>query len=555
MNGKLSLALALAGLLSACGSAAPQSDTSEVGTSALSVPEIVVMPSRGSTRPPRAAPASAAIQPAGTAAVSTGNGINYYGGPIMSGTVNLYYIWYGNWSGSSTPGILNDWGNSLSNSPIYRVNTTYSDNTGATVSGSTRLAGSTSPGYTHGTNLGDGDIWSIVNDALSAGKLPVDSNGVYFVLTSPDINETSGFCTQYCGWHTANYRNNTPIKYSFIGGPSRCNGSCGGGGVTPNGDSNADNMASIMFHELSESVSDPLINAWSGPNGENGDMCAWNFGPTYKVGNGATANVRIGNRYYLLQQMWLNANGGSCRQSGNPIATMYADCNYSGTSWNLAPGDYALWQLQAQGIPDNAVSSLGVISGYQAVFYDQDYAGGFSAAFGTAGCLGGNTAGRTDGSDWNDKLTSLRIQPKVPNGNYLLKNVNSGRCADVYGGSTADNTNIALWDCSNTDGAERWTLTNTGGNAYEIRRAGTDQCLDIYGGSYNNNINIEGWTCNKGSAQQFNLIDLDGGQYELRRAGSSKCVDVYGGYTANNSNIEQWDCNGGPAQRFSLIPD
>ena len=35
-------------------------------------------------------------------------------------------------------------------------------------------------------------------------------------------------------------------------------------------------------------VSDPLINAWTDANGENADECAWNFGPTYATGNGAT---------------------------------------------------------------------------------------------------------------------------------------------------------------------------------------------------------------------------------------------------------------------------
>jgi hypothetical protein len=27
----------------------------------------------------------------------SGNGINYHGGPVMPGTVNAYFIWYGNW--------------------------------------------------------------------------------------------------------------------------------------------------------------------------------------------------------------------------------------------------------------------------------------------------------------------------------------------------------------------------------------------------------------------------------------------------------------------------
>src|SRR3954465_9344510 len=30
-----------------------------------------------------------------------GSGINYHGGPVMVGNTNVYYIWYGNWSGNS----------------------------------------------------------------------------------------------------------------------------------------------------------------------------------------------------------------------------------------------------------------------------------------------------------------------------------------------------------------------------------------------------------------------------------------------------------------------
>ena len=35
-----------------------------------------------------------------------------------------------------------------------------------------------------------------VNDALTSGALPTDTNAVYFVLTSSEIAESSGFCTQ-----------------------------------------------------------------------------------------------------------------------------------------------------------------------------------------------------------------------------------------------------------------------------------------------------------------------------------------------------------------------
>jgi len=34
-----------------------------------------------------------------------------------------------------------------------------------------------------------------------SGKLPFDLNGVYEVVTSSDVTETSGFCTIYCAFH------------------------------------------------------------------------------------------------------------------------------------------------------------------------------------------------------------------------------------------------------------------------------------------------------------------------------------------------------------------
>jgi Phosphate-induced protein 1 conserved region len=207
---------------------------------------------------------------------------------------------------------LSDFANGIGHSPNYFVNETYDDNSGNHVSASTRLAGSTDEGYSHGQTITGNDIWPIVTGALSSGRLPVDAHGVYFVLTSADVNLSDGFCTQFCGWHTAGSFNGTDIKFSFVGDASRCNGSCGGLGRTPNGNAGADDMASIIFHELSETVTDPLLNAWGDGNGENGDKCAWRFGSTYASGNGSPANAHVGNRDFLLQQMWANTAGGAC---------------------------------------------------------------------------------------------------------------------------------------------------------------------------------------------------------------------------------------------------
>ena len=74
-------------------------------------------------------------------------------------------------------------------------------------------------------------------------------------------------------------------------------------------------MASVMSHELEESISDPNLNAWYDSSGnENADKCAWTFGSTYSFG-GAVANMKLGTKDFLIQQNWLNANGGGCALS------------------------------------------------------------------------------------------------------------------------------------------------------------------------------------------------------------------------------------------------
>jgi Phosphate-induced protein 1 conserved region len=239
-----------------------------------------------------------------------GNGITYHGGPVILGTTNVHYIWYGTWS-SSDRSILTDLAQSIGGSPYFNINTTYYNGAGTHVSNSVSFAGSANDNYSHGTSLSDSAIQSIV-----AAQNPTDTNGVYFVLTSADVNETSGFCTQYCGWHTHGTINGRDIKYAFIGNPARCPSACTNGTGAPNGSVGADGAASIISHELEEAVTDPDLNAWYDNRGfENADKCAWTFGSTYTTSNGGVANMQLGSRDFLIQQNWVNASGGFCAKS------------------------------------------------------------------------------------------------------------------------------------------------------------------------------------------------------------------------------------------------
>ena len=243
------------------------------------------------------------------------NGILYHGGPVMLGTVKVYYIWYGNWSGNTATTILTDLASSLGGSPYYNINTTYTDGVGTKVSNAIAYAGSTNDAYSRGTSLTDAQIQGVVSDAIASGAVVKDTNGIYFVLTSADVTASSGFCTQYCGWHTHGTIAGSDIKYAFIGNPDRCPSACAAQTTGPNGNAGADGMASIIAHELEESASDPDLNAWYDRRGaENADKCAWTFGTTYTA-NGASANMKLGTRDFLIQRNWVNAGGGFCALS------------------------------------------------------------------------------------------------------------------------------------------------------------------------------------------------------------------------------------------------
>jgi len=246
--------------------------------------------------------------------------IRYHGGPLL-GVVGqpptvVYYIWYGNWSGNTATTILTDLGNHIGGSGYFNINSTYYNASNAHVVNSVTYGGSTTDNYSQGTSLSDAAIKTIVSSAITSGRLPKNTSAVYFVLTSQDVNASSGFCTQYCGWHTHGTISSSDIKYSFVGNPARCISSCAAQTVGPNGNAGADGMASILSHELEEAVTDPDLNAWyDGQGAENADKCAWTFGTTTTLPSGAKYNMTLGSRNYLIQQNWVNSGAGFCAKS------------------------------------------------------------------------------------------------------------------------------------------------------------------------------------------------------------------------------------------------
>ncbi len=117
----------------------------------------------------------------------------------------------------------------------------------------------------------------------------------------------------------------------------------------------ADGMISIMTHELEETVTDPDLDAWTDSNGENADKCAWNFGTLQTAANNSRFNVRVGGRQFLIQQNWLNANGGSCLQT-YPHDTLKFDAG--DTRLVTATGDWKVNSYKSECGPLGAVTGI-----------------------------------------------------------------------------------------------------------------------------------------------------------------------------------------------------
>ena len=264
--------------------------------------------------------------------------ITYNGGPIMNnGLTALYIVYYGTFT-TKDQQIINYFAQNIGASSLYAINTTYFDGSFVPIPAGVAFNSTTNvyfDNYSLGKTLTDANVQTIIKNAITGGHLPDDTNGIYFVLTATDVQESAfggGFCTLFCGYHgpSTSIITGETLKYSFVGNaatqcPSGCIGNVAvyGDTTSPNGDLGADGLVSVVFHELSESVTDPEVNlqtAWAGSCGENGDCCNFVYGSTRIAPNGSHANVKIGAHPFLLQEMFkltqhiLPTDTGVCAQ-------------------------------------------------------------------------------------------------------------------------------------------------------------------------------------------------------------------------------------------------
>jgi serine protease len=149
-----------------------------------------------------------------------------------------------------------------------------------------------------------------VRAAQHFGNTTSASNAsVQYVIATATRNNSRGFGTQYCAYHSATSSSVGNVAYTNLPYITDAGASCGANfnGLGPDA-----GITIVGGHEMAETVTDQFPNGgWLDSGGaENGDKCAW-----ISSGQGAAADTNLSTGTFPVQSLWSNAfsNGsGGC---------------------------------------------------------------------------------------------------------------------------------------------------------------------------------------------------------------------------------------------------
>jgi len=198
--------------------------------------------------------------------------LQYQGGPLLS-NVEIMVIY---------------WGSAWASDPLQpELDKFFGFAVGSSIVGN--LSEYSAPGFSIGPGkimpsqiiptdppnpVDDTQIQSFLQGLIDSGTINPNANSLYFVFTPSGVTVTlQGFssCQDFCGYHNFfSATDGRAVIYAAMPYPD-CAG-CQFASTT------FDSLTTIASHELSESITDPQLNAWYDPNtGEEiGDICAGN---------------------------------------------------------------------------------------------------------------------------------------------------------------------------------------------------------------------------------------------------------------------------------------
>src|SRR5215472_3337419 len=150
-----------------------------------------------------------------------------------------------------------------------------------------------------------------VRAAEHFGNTTAPSNATaQYVIATATRNNSRGFGTQYCAYHSATSSKDGNVAYTNLPYITDAGASCG---ANFNGLGANAGITIVGGHEMAETETDQFPNGgWLDSSGsENGDKCAW-----ISSGQGASAKVTFPNgSSFPVQSLWSNAfnsDSGGC---------------------------------------------------------------------------------------------------------------------------------------------------------------------------------------------------------------------------------------------------
>jgi hypothetical protein len=183
------------------------------------------------------------------------------------------------------------------------------------------------------------------------------SVNVQIIVATPTGHSTPGFGSSFCAYH-GTVGADPNVTFTDLPYLTDVGASCGEDSV--NGSSGTlDGVSIVEGHELAETITDPLLNAWLDASGyEIGDKCAWT----------GLANITTSSGSFAVQPLWSNADNGcvlAATGGGLAVAT-----NRDGRleAFGTAAGGvvYHAWQWSAGG-SWSGWSQLASTSGFTSV--------------------------------------------------------------------------------------------------------------------------------------------------------------------------------------------
>jgi hypothetical protein len=215
----------------------------------------------------------------------------YHGGPVLSSATTVTAIFWG--SGWSSPGDkiagLDTFYGGIGGSAYLGTTTEYTSGSGH-VSSAVNYAGHVMSSLSTSRRApSTSTVLNVVAKAIGNNAVP---NGYY-----PVYSDQPRGGANYCAWHTWGSVNGTPVEFAFffnLDNDPGCDVSS-----SPSGQSQGlAALGNVSGHELSESLTDPQLNAWYDKSGgENADKCAWTFSGT---------PVELGSKFWQIQGNWSN---------------------------------------------------------------------------------------------------------------------------------------------------------------------------------------------------------------------------------------------------------